>query len=68
MIMQPVASQNLVSVGYDDSTNTLYIQFKNGTYKYHNVPNHVYRNLMNAPSKGKYHAAFIKDSYHCTRT
>ncbi|RVT67670.1 KTSC domain-containing protein [Niallia taxi] len=67
MIMQPVASSNLVSVGYDDSVNTLYIQFRNGTYKYYNVPNNVYRGLLNAPSKGRYHDAFIKNRYQYSR-
>ncbi|WP_043982266.1 KTSC domain-containing protein [Priestia megaterium] len=63
MIMRSVSSSNLVAVGYDDSTNTLFIEFKNGTYKYFNVPQNVYRNLLNASSKGQYHAAFIKNNY-----
>jgi hypothetical protein len=63
MIMQRVSSSNLVAVGYDDSTNTLFIQFKNGTYKYFDVPQNIYRSLLNASSKGEYHAAYIKDSY-----
>ncbi|MCA1058106.1 KTSC domain-containing protein [Rossellomorea aquimaris] len=67
MIMQRVQSSNLVAVGYDDATNTLFIQFNNGTYKYFNVPNNIYRNLMNASSKGGYHAAFIKDNYRYQR-
>ncbi|WP_182101836.1 KTSC domain-containing protein [Niallia taxi] len=67
MIMQPVASSNLISVGYDDTANTLYIQFHNGTYKYYNVPYIVYRSLMDAPSKGEYHSAFIKNRYQYSR-
>ncbi|TYS57908.1 KTSC domain-containing protein [Bacillus infantis] len=67
MLMQPVTSSNLVAVGYDDSTSTLYIQFRNGTYKYFNVPHNVYRNLLNAPSKGEYHADFIKNHYQYSR-
>ncbi|WP_409297738.1 KTSC domain-containing protein [Peribacillus sp. SCS-26] len=67
MIMQRVQSSNLVAVGYDDVTNTLYIQFKNGTYKYFNVPDNIYRNLMNAYSKGEYHAEYIKDAFRYQR-
>ncbi|MCM3068589.1 KTSC domain-containing protein [Priestia flexa] len=63
MIMRSVSSSNLVAVGYDDSTNTLFIEFKSGTYKYFNVPQNIYRNLLNASSKGQYHAAFIKRNY-----
>ncbi|WP_430508300.1 KTSC domain-containing protein [Rossellomorea marisflavi] len=67
MIMRPVTSSNLVAVGFDDTTGTLYIQFHNNTYKYFNVPHDVYRNLMNANSKGEYHAAFIKNRYRFSR-
>ncbi|MFP3512945.1 KTSC domain-containing protein [Peribacillus sp. SIMBA_075] len=67
MIMQRVSSSNLVAVGYDDTTNTLFIQFKNGTYKYFDVPQNIYRNLLNASSKGEYHAAYIKDNYRNQR-
>jgi hypothetical protein len=67
MQMLRVCSSNLVAVGYDDLSNTLYIQFKNGTYKYFNVPYHVYKNLMQAPSKGQYHSVNIQDKYHYAR-
>lgn len=68
MIMQRVLSSNLVAVGYDDLSNILFIQFKNGTYKYFDVPKNVYKNLLNASSKGEYHAAYIKDNYRYQRT
>ncbi|MCY9003292.1 KTSC domain-containing protein [Peribacillus frigoritolerans] len=67
MIMQRVSSRNLVAVGYDDSINTLFIQFKIGTYKYFDVPQNIYRNLLNASSKGEYHASYIKDNYRYQR-
>lgn len=63
MRMIPVVSSNLVAVGYDEETMTLRIQFHNGTYDYYNVPPEVYQGLMNAPSHGKYHAAYIKNVY-----
>ena len=62
MQMIPVASSNLSSVGYENGI--LYISFHSGaTYWYKDVPESVYRNLMNAPSKGKYFAAHIKTAY-----
>jgi hypothetical protein len=63
LIMHPVVSSNLRAVGYDPVSQTLRIEFHNGTYEYYNVPEHVYRNLMSAPSKGRFHAYFIKDVY-----
>ncbi len=67
MIMQPVSSSNLVSVGYDPSSQTLRIQFNSGTYDYYNVPEYVYNGLMSASSKGSYHASHIKNSYRYSK-
>lgn len=67
MNMQYVSSSNLVAVGYDSSSQTLRIQFHSGTYDYFNVPAHVYQGLMNAGSKGGYHAVHIKDVYRYRR-
>lgn len=61
--MIPVVSSNLSSVGYDPKTRELYIQFKSGLYVYSNVPEHVYQELLHAPSHGKYHAAYVKNVY-----
>lgn len=62
MIMQPVSSSNLSSIGYEDGT--LYIAFKSGgTYSYSGVPESVYHDLMSASSHGKYFAAYIKNAY-----
>lgn len=62
MVMNYVDSSNLDSVGYED--NTLYISFNSGsTYAYYGVPENIYHGLMNASSKGSYHAAYIKNCY-----
>ena len=62
MNMIPVNSSNLYAVGYDGST--LRIQFHSGgIYDYVGVPESVYNGLMNASSKGSYHAANIKNVY-----
>ena len=66
MNMIPVSSSNLAYVGYDGST--LRSQFRSGgVYDYMGVPENIYTNLMNAPSKGSYHAAFIKNSFPYVR-
>lgn len=62
MVMRPVSSSNLESVGYENGT--LNISFiKGGLYAYYNVPFTVYQNLMSAPSHGKYFHAHIKGIY-----
>ncbi len=67
MIRQPVDSSNLRSVGYDEATQTLEIEFHNGgIYQYYAVPS-VYQALMSAPSHGKYFHAHIKGVYQYKR-
>ena len=69
MQRQAVSSSNLSSVGYDPSTKTLEIEFNNGgIYQYDNVPQSVFRDLMNASSHGKYFNAYIKGVYTYTKT
>jgi hypothetical protein len=64
----PVSSSNLKSVGYDQSSNTLEIEFHGGrVYQYYNVPKRIYQGLMAASSHGKYHHRRIKDSYRYSR-
>ena len=61
----PVSSSNIASVGYDESSERLEIEFlKTGqVYEYYNVPSFVYEGLVNAPSVGAYFNAEIKGSY-----
>lgn len=63
----PVASSNLVSVGYETDTQTLEVEFKWSIYRYFDVPSYVYEELMNATSKGSYHHQNIKSSYQYER-
>ncbi len=57
----PVASSNLASVGYDETSSTLEIEFrKSGVYQYFGVPQEVYDSLMAAGSKGTYFDQSIK--------
>ena len=59
-----VGSRMIRSVGYDEPSEVLEIQFSNGAiYQYADVPKDVHRSLMNAESVGKYFHANVKDSY-----
>ncbi|ENK0806561.1 KTSC domain-containing protein [Vibrio fluvialis] len=58
-----VNSSNLVSVGYDEDSHTLEIEFKKSIYQYFNVPVHIYEELMASDSKGIYHHQYIKNNY-----
>lgn len=59
-----VDSSAFLSVGHDESTQTLEIEFHDGDiYQYYHVPSIVYRDLLKAPSSGQYFAFFIKPTY-----
>ncbi len=61
MQRQNVSSSNIKSIGYDNSTSVLEVEFLNGNiYQYSNVPERLYVNLMNASSHGEYLDAYIK--------
>lgn len=62
------ASSNLLSVGYDSETETLEVEFSNGSvYQYFNVPQNMYDQLMQEVSKGKFLSAYIKNFYPFSR-
>ena len=51
----PVQSSNISSVGYDGSTKTLQVEFRDQTvYEYDGVPEDVYDGLLAASSPGMY--------------
>ena len=57
----PVESSNLASVGYDESSHTLEVEFNHGgIYQYFDVPISVYQELMAAGSHGQYFAQNVK--------
>lgn len=58
-----VSSSNLVSVGYDEDSSTLEVEFNNGTYQYYDVPLYIYEELMNASSLGSYLYQNVKNTY-----
>lgn len=63
-----VASSNIASIGYDEGSETLEIEFLNGTvYQYYNVPKNIYDQLMQEGSKGKFLNTYIKNAYPYSR-
>lgn len=57
----PVFSSNVASVGYDEDSETLEIEFKNGAvYQYSCVPIDEYKAFISADSKGTYFHQHIK--------
>jgi hypothetical protein len=61
-----VSSSNLASVGYDDASQTLEVEFKRGTvYQYHGVPEVLHQSLMAAPSAGTFFNANIRNVFPC---
>lgn len=64
----PVASTGLSSVGYDNGSQTLEIEFTGGrVYQYFHVPASVHRELLRAASLGSYFSANIRAVYRFAR-
>jgi hypothetical protein len=62
---QPVKSRILRSVGYDDSTKILEIEFHTGlVYQYSGVPPKVYKDLMHSGEIGKYFSEKVRPKFH----
>lgn len=63
-----VASSNIASIGYDPDSETLEVEFRNGSiYQYFNVPNGLNDQLMASASKGQFLNAYVRNSYPFSR-
>jgi hypothetical protein len=63
-----VTSSAISSVGYDDRSAVLEVEFCSGAvYDYLNVPKKVYRALLKAPSKGGFVSRRVRDRYPFVR-
>ncbi|MFN3640883.1 MAG: KTSC domain-containing protein, partial [Flavobacterium sp.] len=61
----PVASSNIASVGYDKKAHILEIEFHHGAiYQYVDVPEKVYKALMNSHAIGSFFMNEIKDKFN----
>lgn len=64
MERKQVDSSNIASIGYDEDSSTLEIEFHSGAvYQYFDVPLVVYYGLWEAISKGEYLAQHIKGQF-----
>lgn len=61
-------SSNISRIGYDEDSQVLYVEFKNGsTYQYFDVPETVFEQMKAAPSKGSFVAQVLKGTYRYAR-
>jgi hypothetical protein len=65
---EAVTSTSIASVGYDGSSRTLEVEFVNRTvYQYYEVGAEIFRQLMEAPSKGRFLNTCIRDAFRFSR-
>jgi hypothetical protein len=68
MNRESVASSNIASIGYDEPSQTLEVEFTNGAiYQYYNVTQTLFLQLIQAGSKGQFLAYQIKNAYPYSR-
>jgi hypothetical protein len=63
-----VSSSAISSIGYDDRSSVLEVEFESGAvYDYFDVPPKVYQDLLKAPSKGTFVSRRVRDRYQFAR-
>jgi hypothetical protein len=68
MMRDSVTSTTVASIGYDEPTQTLEVEFNTGSvYQYYNVTAFLYEQLMQAPSKGQFLNTNIRNAYPYSR-
>jgi hypothetical protein len=68
MHRQTVSSSAISSVGYDERSAVLEVEFSSGAvYDYLQVPEKVYHALLKAPSKGSFVSRRVRDRYEFVR-
>ena len=65
---QTVSSSTVRSIGYDQQTQTLEIEFVSGrVYQYYGVPDHMHELIMREPSKGSFFNSYIRNNFPYSR-
>lgn len=65
MEREAVSSSNVASVGYEEDSETLEVEFHSGAvYQYFGVPSQVHEELITAGSVGSYMANNIGSRYN----
>jgi hypothetical protein len=68
MEMTNVDSSNVAAVGFDEDSQTLQVEFKNGaTYQYFDVPQAIFEGLLGAASVGQFLNQQVKGAYRYSR-
>ena len=68
MDKQRVSSSTVISIGYDERTQTLEIEFGSGrVYQYYGVPDRIHDEIMQAPSKGQFFNTYIRNAHAFSR-
>ena len=68
MRRKPVTSTAVSSVGYDERSSMLEVEFESGAvYDYFDVPPKVYHDLLKAPSVGSFVSRQVRDQYPFVR-
>jgi hypothetical protein len=63
-----VKSSNIKSLGYDETTQKLEVEFKaGGLYQYAAVPKGLYERFMSAPSKGRFFDQNVKEKFRTSK-
>jgi len=63
-----VTSRSLSSVSFQKSSRTLEVEFHSGAiYRYYDVPERTYTELLRATSKGRYFSARIRGKHRFER-
>lgn len=63
-----VVSTNIRSIGYDEESRILEVEYLTGAvYEYHDVPPELYSGLMAAASHGGYLSRHVKNRYRYRR-
>lgn len=59
-----IESSNIESVGYDDESKVLELEFKNGNvYTYFDVPRTIYLDFLTSESAGRFAHKYIYGSF-----
>ena len=64
MFREPVVSESIAAIGYDDDAEVLEVEFVSGAvYRYSGVPQDTFEDFRQAPSKGAFFNKNIKDAH-----
>ena len=64
MFREPVVSESIAAIGYDDDAEALEVEFITGrVYRYRGVSQDAFEDFRQAPSKGAFFNRHIKDAY-----